>query len=180
MYLIMGENGEATQMFHGKEAASNTSKAGIKLSSVDRNLNTAQLVKESMVYFWTSDDYETKRARETIVNFATTFTPIGGVTGVAGKAVRGVKLLNQVNSAESLINVAGKLTRVKAGMQGFVKGDGPSIYKAITQGGKLQSNGQYLMPNGMLIGNHISKTTGIYTIHITTDAGKMIKIRVTP
>ncbi|MCZ2101157.1 MAG: hypothetical protein LC107_06435 [Chitinophagales bacterium] len=70
------------------------------------------------------------------------------------------KLLNQFNCAESLIQGAGNLTKVKAGMQGFVKGDGPSIFNSITQGGKLQSNGQYLMQNGMQIGNHFSKTTG--------------------
>lgn len=72
------------------------------------------------------------------------------------------------------------MTKVNAGLQGFVKGDGPSIFNAITQGGKLQSNGQYLMQNGMQIGNHFSKTTGAYTIHITPATGKMIKIRVTP
>ena len=90
------------------------------------------------------------------------------------------KLLNQFNSAESLIQGAGNLTKVKAGMQGFVKGDGPSIFKAITNDGTLQSNGQYLMKNGMQIGNHLSRTTGVYTIHITPTVGKMVKIRITP
>jgi len=89
-------------------------------------------------------------------------------------------LLNQFNSVESLVQGAGKLTKVKAGMQGFVKGDGPSIFNTITQGGKLQSNGQYLMQNGTQIGNHFSKTTGTFTIHITPTTGKMIKIRIMP
>lgn len=91
-----------------------------------------------------------------------------------------VKLLNQFNSAESLIQGAGKLTKVKAGMQGFVKGDGPSIFKAVTHSGKLQGNGQYLMQNGMQIGAHVSPKLGEYTIHITPMVSKMIKIRITP
>ena len=87
------------------------------------------------------------------------------------------KLLNQFNSAESLIQGAGSLTKVKAGLQGFVKGDGPSIFKAITQGGTKQANGTILMQDGTTIFNHFSTKTGVYTIDINK-AGQIYKIRI--
>ena len=99
---------------------------------------------------------------------------VGKVVQVSNE---GTKLLNQYNSVESLIKGAGKLSRIKGGMQGFVKGDGASVFKALTQNAKIQSNGQYLLSNGVQIGYHYSKTTGAYTIHITPTAGEMIKIR---
>lgn len=89
----------------------------------------------------------------------------------------GMKLLNQFNSAESLIKGAGILTKVKGGMQGFVKGDGPSIFKAITNGGTRQANGTILMKDGTTIFNHFSTKTGVYTIDINK-AGQIFKIRI--
>ena len=99
----------------------------------------------------------------------------GMVGGVAAKT--STKLLNQFNSAESLIQGAGNLTKVKAGMQGFVKGDGSSIFKAITNGGTRQANGTILMQDGTTIFNHFSTKTGVYTIDINK-AGQIFKIRV--
>jgi hypothetical protein len=87
------------------------------------------------------------------------------------------KLLNQFNSSESLIQGAGNLTKVKAGMQGFVKGDGTSIFKAVTNGGTKQANGTILMQDGTTIFNHFSTKTGVYTIDINK-AGQIYKIRV--
>jgi hypothetical protein len=99
----------------------------------------------------------------------------GAAAGVATKGV--TKLLNQFNSAESLIQGAGNLTKVRAGMQGFVKGDGLSIFKAITNGGTRQANGTILMQDGTTIFNHFSTKTGVYTIDINK-AGQIFKIRV--
>ena len=96
-----------------------------------------------------------------------------------GAAKTSTKLLNQFNSAESLIQGAGNLTKVKAGMQGFVKGDGASIFKAISQGGTRQANGTILMKDGTTLFNHFSTKTGVYTIDINK-AGQIYKIRVTP
>ena len=89
------------------------------------------------------------------------------------------KLLNQFNSAESLIQGAGNLTKVKAGMQGFVKGDGNTIFKSITQGGTLSSKGYYNMPNGTVISKYFSSTSGDFTIFIN-QGSKAYKIRITP
>jgi hypothetical protein len=104
-----------------------------------------------------------------------------GFWGVRGEeaAKGGTKLLNQFYSAESLIQGAGNLTKVKAGMQGFVKGDGASIFKAISQGGTRQANGTVLMQDGTTLFNHFSTKTGVYTIDINK-AGQIYKIRVTP
>ncbi|MCB9309914.1 MAG: hypothetical protein H6567_07655 [Lewinellaceae bacterium] len=89
------------------------------------------------------------------------------------------KLLNQFNSAESLIEGAGNLTKVKAGMQGFVKGDGPSIFKAITNGGTLSPKGYYTMPNGTVISKYFSSTSGDFTIFIN-QGSNAFKIRIIP
>ncbi|MEA1786483.1 RHS repeat-associated core domain-containing protein [Arenibacter sp. GZD96] len=101
-----------------------------------------------------------------------------GARSVASSAAKtSTKLLNQFNSAESLIQGAGSLAKVKAGMQGFVKGDGASIFKAISQGGTRQANGTILMQDGTTLFNHFSTKTGIYTIDINK-AGSVFKIRV--
>lgn len=89
------------------------------------------------------------------------------------------KLLNQFNSAENLIQGAGNLTKVKAGMQGFVKGDGASIFKAITNGGTLSPKGYYIMPNGTVISKYFSSTSGDFTIFIN-QGSNAFKIRITP
>ena len=124
---------------------------------------------------------------------------IGGLTGVAsgyansqkngidflnGKplGVKGdTKLLNQFNSAESLIKEAGELSPVKGGLQGFVKGDGASIFKAISQGSVGRTTrGGYILKDGTVLHNHLSTKTGIYTIDIHRASGQIFKIRVAP
>jgi len=100
--------------------------------------------------------------------------------GIDEAAKTSTKLLNQFNSAESLIQGAGNLTKVNAGLQGFVKGDGPSIFKAITQGSVgATSRGGIIMKDGTTLFNHFSTKTGVYTIDINK-AGQMYKIRITP
>ncbi len=91
----------------------------------------------------------------------------------------GSKLLNQHNTVESLIRGAGNLTKVKGGIQGFVKGDGAAIFKSISHGGVRQSNGTIIMPDGTTLFNHLSTKTGVYTIDINK-AGQIYKIRITP
>jgi uncharacterized protein RhaS with RHS repeats len=97
----------------------------------------------------------------------------------SGAAKTSTKLLNQFNSAESLIQGAGNLTKVKAGMQGFVKGNGPSIFKAITNGGTLSPKGYYTMPDGTVISKYFSSTSGDFTIFIN-QGSNAFKIRITP
>jgi hypothetical protein len=114
-------------------------------------------------------------------------TPEGAVNAwgyrngdIYGAVKTSTKLLNQFNSAESLIQGAGNLTKVNAGMQGFIKGDGNSIFKAITNGSiGTTSRGGIIMPGNTTIFNHFSTKTGIYTIDINK-AGQMFKIRITP
>ena len=115
--------------------------------------------------------------------------PIGGQFATAGKfankafdlskgaAKGGTKLLNQFNSAESLIQGAGKLSPVKGGFQGFVKGDGASIFNNLTHGAKPLPNGRFLLSDGTNIGKHFSSNTGVFTINMNRD-GKIFKIRI--
>ena len=59
-------------------------------------------------------------------------------TRVIRVAKTGTKMLNQFNSAESLIQSAGKLERLSGGVrQGFVKGNADAIFKSITNGGTV-------------------------------------------
>ena len=87
-------------------------------------------------------------------------------------------LLNQFNSIESLVEGAGKLERLKGGVrQGLIKGDGESIFNAITKNSQPLSNGRFLLNDGTNIGKHFSSTTGDFTINFTK-AGQTYKIRV--
>ena len=111
---------------------------------------------------------------------ANLFKAVSKLFNSASKAANtGTKLLNQFNSAESLIQGAGKLSKIKAGMQGFVKGDGASIFKAITNGGTLSQKGYYTMPNGTVISKYFSSTSGDFSIFIN-QGSKAFKIRITP
>jgi RHS repeat-associated protein len=121
------------------------------------------------------------------VGVQSTKVPLGSVAAsaaakqgasLADDAGRGsVKLLNQFNSAESLISGVEKFSKVKGGVQGFVQGDGGSIFNAITQGAKPLPNGRFLLSDGTNIGKHISAYSGDFTINMNR-AGKLIKIRI--
>jgi hypothetical protein len=83
-----------------------------------------------------------------------TVLPSNRISGIAGTAAKGgVKLLNQFNSAESLIQGAGKLSRIKGAQQGFVKGNVDDIFKSITQGGKPLAPNRVQLPNGPSLQN---------------------------
>ena len=88
IYLVMGEDGTATNMYQGKEALSDMYKDG-KVKKIDYGQSTLDLVKEAAVDFWTSDEYRTKAARETMVNYATSVIPFEGVLfGMFGNAAK--------------------------------------------------------------------------------------------
>ena len=88
------------------------------------------------------------------------------------------KLLNQFNSVDSLLLRLTKLERLKGGVRmGTITGDGESIFKAITNGGKRLPNGLVKMPDGTLIGRHIATSTAEFTIDINR-AGQLFKVRV--
>ncbi len=128
-------------------------------------------------YLSATGNFLTCAAEVFTLGYGSTMSLGSKATSVAARS--STKLLNQFNSAESLISGAGKLTKVKAGMQGFVKGDGASIFKAISQGGTRQANGTVLMKDGTTLFNHFSTKTGIYTIDINK-AGQVFKIRIKP
>lgn len=95
-----------------------------------------------------------------------------------GKAAKGgTKMLNQFNSAESLIQGAGKLSRVKGARQGFVKGNVDDIFKSITQGGKQLAPNRVQLPNGTIITKYFSSTTGVPTLQINK-GNQIFKIRI--
>jgi RHS repeat-associated protein len=97
-----------------------------------------------------------------------------------GKVSKCDKLLNQFNSADSLIQNAGALTRLKGGkLMGTVTGDGEAIFKAVSQGGQTLPSGFVKMADGTIIGKHIATSTGEFTIDINK-AGRSFKIRVNP
>jgi len=88
------------------------------------------------------------------------------------------KLLSQFNSAGSLIQGAGELTRGKGGARiGAITGDGEAILGAITRGGDTLRSGSVRMKDGTIIGKHVSDATGHFTIDIN-QGGTIYKIRV--
>ena len=58
----------------------------------------------------------------------------------------------------------------------IVNGDGPSVYKGITQGAQQLDNGRFLLNNGINVGYHNSFENG-FTINFKK-AGILYKIRV--
>ena len=101
-----------------------------------------------------------------------------GIKGV-NAAKTGTKMLNQFNSAESLIQGAGKLDRLSGGVrQGFVKGDADAIFKSITNGGTALPSGAMKMADGTFIKLE-NASSGFRTIYINTPS-QYYKIRITP
>ena len=95
-------------------------------------------------------------------------------------AARSVFLLNQFNSAESLLKSAGQagFQTLKGGtLMGSVKGDAKAIFNAITQGGQKVPNGMVKMSDGTMIGQHAATSTGQATIDINK-AGQIYKVRI--
>ncbi|MFZ4863991.1 hypothetical protein ACL9RF_17625, partial [Sphingobacterium sp. Mn56C] len=94
----------------------------------------------------------------------------------------GTKLLNQFNSAESLIQGAqstfGKALK-HGELQGFVKGNADAIFKSITNGGTALPSGAMQMSNGNIIRMYNATSTGAPTIFINTPS-QIYKIRITP
>lgn len=100
-----------------------------------------------------------------------------GLQAMKGFARKSVITTSRYNSVEALIEKAGDVRKVKAGLQGFVKGDGEMIFNSLIKDAIKQPNGTYLLRDGTIIFKHRSTTTGIYTIDINK-AGKIYKIRV--
>jgi hypothetical protein len=95
-------------------------------------------------------------------------------------AKNGPKVLNQFNSVDSLLQNAGTFTKLKGGVQqAIIKGDGQSIFNAISQGGQKLPSGAVKMPDGTILNTHISPKSGEFTIDIN-QAGQFFKIRVNP
>lgn len=61
-----------------------------------------------------------------------------------------------------------RAARAKGGpCQGRVEGDAGKLFDAITDGGTKASGGRVRIPDGIVIGSHTSKTTGVATIDIS-------------
>ena len=121
------------------------------------------------------------------------FIPIGKGLGVLSSTVG--KFLGKsmiplaktkiiYSSVEHLLESAGKLTRVKGGLQGTIKGDANKIFKNLARKykAKVQTKGSevYFESGHVRVGIHEStKGGGIPTIHIR-NVDKLYKIRVTP
>jgi RHS repeat-associated protein len=98
--------------------------------------------------------------------------PVGRVAEGIADAAKGI------STSDHLIQAAGKLTRLKGGVQqGRVEGDAKAILKSITSGGKKVSGGRIEMPDKTIIGSHTSTKTGVHTIDINK-GGKIYKIRI--
>lgn len=103
IYLVMGDDGVANSMYQGAEAEFNMNKAGISISDRDNGVTTMSAVKDATVDFWTSDEYRTKAARETMVNYVTSVVPaeglVVGMLAQTGKVARGFKSFSAFKNA---------------------------------------------------------------------------------
>lgn len=143
---------------------------------------------------WTKP--ETRQAFGDALSFVADFTPVVSDAKGIAEAVREPTLRNflaaavgvfpiagdfagkAIKSADQLIDAAGKMERLAKGKrQGRVEGDVRQIFAAITEGGVKGRNDYMTMPDGTIIGSHVSKSTGVATIDINK-AGQVYKIRV--
>ena len=90
IYLMMGDNGVATAMYQGAAAQNDMYSDGIKLDHIDYgNGNTVNNVLSASKDFWTSDEYRTRNARETIVGYIGAVVPFEGLfLGMLGNAAK--------------------------------------------------------------------------------------------
>lgn len=93
----------------------------------------------------------------------------------------GVKLLNQYNSVESLINAHTfkQLNKANQTLHTIIRGNGEAIFKTLAQGGKRLPSGAVRLPDGTELFKHFSKKTGEFTLNINK-AGKLYKVRINP
>lgn len=89
------------------------------------------------------------------------------------------KLLAQFNSVESLIENAGKLTRLKGGVrEGFVKGNIDDVFSQLSRqyGAKIQTrSGETFFKSGSVrVGKHISRERG--QLYILIEVENFIKL----
>ena len=142
MYLIMGDDGHATQRYQGVEAEFEMIKDGIRLENIDYGNTTTGLIKEAADWFFTSED--AKPARETVGNYITGVSLAitgpaalteGGLLGFASKtsALGSVDDLSRMltpSGSTVIQSVFGKETgnKIKVGMSGIgVSGSGASL-----------------------------------------------------
>ncbi|WP_316758515.1 DUF6443 domain-containing protein [Pedobacter aquatilis] len=110
----------------------------------------------------------------------------GKVVETAGPVLReilqkegGQVVAKLFNSVDGLLeNVALSSTK-KGATQGFIKGDGEAIFKALSKGGKQLESGAVELSNGTTLFNHYSTKTGQYTLDINK-GGEIFKIRINP
>jgi hypothetical protein len=69
--------------------------------------------------------------------------------------------------------------RADGEIQGFIRGDGQSIFEALIKGGTRRANGTVLLKDGTIVGKHFSIKSGEFTIDINK-AGQIYKIRIIP
>jgi len=118
------------------------------------------------------DDYDFMYRGLHFLDFALTSIISGVVTPAAGAIERAAeevaaeaagtqaaqatpKLLNQFNSVDSLLENAGRFTRVKGGVrQAVIKGNGEGIFSAISQGGQKLRSGAVRLEEGTIINRH--------------------------
>jgi len=107
IYLVMNDDGVATSMYQGLEAEYDMGKNGVKISERDNGTTTMSAVKDATVDFWTSNEYRTKMARETMVDYVTsvitTEAMVVGMLSKAGKASNLFKGLKGISNPKKTV-----------------------------------------------------------------------------
>jgi hypothetical protein len=94
-----------------------------------------------------------------------------------GQLEEGQKLLSQYNSVESLVDNTIFTPTKQGALHGVTQGDGNSIFKAITHGGKILPDGRVIV-RGFNLGVHDSFKNG-FTINMKEiGTGTLYKVRI--
>ena len=143
IYLMMGDNGVATAMYQGAAAQNDMYSDGIKLDHIDyRNGSTVDNVIKASKDFWTSDEYRTKAARETMLSYTSAVIPVEGLLlGMLGTATKGLSgLLKAGNVLEK-----GGLTAVGRALQKHGSRTGSIFPKATGNAAAINVQGETVL-----------------------------------
>lgn len=161
-----------------RESTTNTSdQEDPKKKSVEPELSEDQKAHRYIVRMSETFDLEALEAMIDVV----TFTKGVGAPKVKTRILPLQKSnVNKIKNIDDLIRVAEPTFNkvLKHGeIQGFIKGDASSIFKAITKGGKVLPTGAVKMPDGTYIKLYESKSRELFELHINMPS-QMYKIRV--
>jgi RHS repeat-associated protein len=124
-YQVYNKEGLVTGIYNGNEAILDMLKDGIKLTYIDYNNGSfVTNLRKTSEDFWTSDEFRTRKARETLVAYVSSFIPAEGLftsSLSAGKFAFWSGHGTEMIAISNGFRVIGR-TRAGRNMQGLISG----------------------------------------------------------